>query len=89
MSKAMLDQHLLWTIRGPSGLPMPRRFPETTQSCLNQHTPKSLPFFGKPGDDLFYSPEGKSSGTWAVRKTSPCSGWKPTTCRSHKTCEAR
>jgi hypothetical protein len=35
-SMAMLT-HQLWTIRNPSGLPMPKRFTETVQSCLNRH----------------------------------------------------
>jgi hypothetical protein len=60
--------HELWTIRNPSGLPMPKKFPETIQSCLNRHTSQSSRWTRKPKDDLFYSPEGKGSGTWAVRR---------------------
>lgn len=58
----------LWELRNPAGLPMPKRFQRTVQSALNQHTSQSLVFSGKPEDDLFYSPEGKGSGTWAVHK---------------------
>jgi hypothetical protein len=60
----------LWTLRGSSGLPMPKKFKETVQSALNQHTSQSQVFarLGKPEDDLFYSPQGKGSGTWAVRR---------------------
>jgi hypothetical protein len=66
-SMAMLT-HELWTIRNPSGLPMPKRFTETVQSCLNRHTIQSSRFTGKSTDNLFYSPQGKGSGTWAVRR---------------------
>jgi hypothetical protein len=60
----------LWTLRNPSGLPMPKAFKETVQSALNQHTSQSQVFArrGKPEDDLFYSPKGKGSGTWAVHR---------------------
>jgi hypothetical protein len=60
----------LWDLRNPSGLPMPKRFRETVQSCLNQHTSQSKVFarLDRPEDDLFYSPGGKGSGTWAVHR---------------------
>lgn len=57
----------LWAMRKPTGLPMPRKFTNTVQSFLNQHTSQSTQWNGKPEDDLFYSPKGKGSGTWAVR----------------------
>jgi hypothetical protein len=57
----------LWAMRKPVGLPMPREFKKTVQSFLNQHTSQSTQWSGKTKDDLFYSPKGKSSGTWAVR----------------------
>jgi hypothetical protein len=56
----------LWAMRSPAGLPMPRKFVHTVQSFLNQHTSQSTRWNGKTEDDLFYSPEGKGSGTWAV-----------------------
>ena len=31
----------LWNLRQPSGLPMPKKFPETIRSCLNSHTSQS------------------------------------------------
>jgi hypothetical protein len=58
----------LWALRNPSGLPMPKNFTETVQSALNQHTSQSSRFSGKPEDDLFYSPEGKGSGTWTIHR---------------------
>jgi hypothetical protein len=58
----------LWDLRNPSGLPMPKRFQRTVQSALNHHTSQSIGFNRKPEDDLFYSPEGKGSGTWAVHR---------------------
>jgi hypothetical protein len=60
----------LWDLRNPSGLPMPKRFEKTVQTCLNQYTSQSKVFarVGRPQDDLFYSPGGKFSGTWAVHK---------------------
>lgn len=61
----------LWNLRQPSGLPMPKKFPETIRSCLNSHTSQSSVWSrngAKVEDDLFYSPEGKGSGTWAVHK---------------------
>jgi len=56
----------LRAIRRPAGLPMPRKFEHTVQSFLNQHTSQSTQWNGKTEDDLFYSPKGKGSGTWAV-----------------------
>jgi hypothetical protein len=58
----------LWGMRNPSGLPMPKRFTQTVQSTLNQHTSQSSQWNGKPESDLFYSPKGKGSGTWAVHR---------------------
>jgi hypothetical protein len=59
----------LWAIRNPT-LPMPKEFRKTIQSALNRYSSQSHIFFEQertPEDDLFYSPEGKGSGTWAVR----------------------
>lgn len=58
----------LWEMRKPSGLNMPRAFKKTVQSFLNQHTTQSSTWNGRAKNDLFYSPRGKGSGTWAVRQ---------------------
>lgn len=50
---------------------MPKEFERTVQSCLNQHTSQSGVWKsagGDPKQDLFYSPDGKGSGTWAVHR---------------------
>lgn len=54
--------------RRSTNLPTPQAFAKTVQSCLNQHTSQSSRFSGNPDDDLFFSPKGKGSGTWAVRQ---------------------
>lgn len=58
----------LWEMRKPSGLNMPRAFRKTVQSFLNQHTAQSSQWNGRAEDDLFFSPQGKGSGTWAVHQ---------------------
>jgi hypothetical protein len=61
----------LWNLRNPSGLPMPTEFEKTVQSTLNHHTFQSEVWRkngAKADDDLFYSPKGKRSGTWAVNR---------------------
>jgi hypothetical protein len=70
VSKDTLDREL-WALRHPSGLNMPEHFSRTVQSALNQHTSQSKVWErngAKPEDDLFYSPKGKFSGTWAVHR---------------------
>jgi hypothetical protein len=60
----------LWSLRNPSGISMPKEFNATVQSTLNHHTSQSSVFKNKnkkPEDDLFLSPKGKGSGTWALR----------------------
>jgi hypothetical protein len=63
--------------RFTDGEPMPKKFPETIQSVLNNYTSQSL-VFQKAGkgteDDLFYSPKGKGSGTWALH-TDRANAW--------------
>lgn len=52
-------------------LSTPKELKNTVQSCLNRHTAQSTVFIKKgsgPEDDLFYSPKGKRSGTWAVHR---------------------
>lgn len=58
----------LWRLRNPSGLPMPRKFEHTVQSTFNHHTSQSSRWNGRAEDDLFFSPEGKGSGLWAVHR---------------------
>ena len=56
--------------RSADGEPIPKTFDKAVQSVLNQYTSQSAEFRKKgraPRDDLFYSPKGKFSGTWAVR----------------------
>jgi 7,8-dihydro-6-hydroxymethylpterin-pyrophosphokinase len=66
--KADLDS-MVYEKRFADGEPMPREFGKTIQSVLNSYTSQSS-VFQKAGrsqdDDLFYSPKGKGSGTWAV-----------------------
>jgi hypothetical protein len=61
----------LWDLRNSSGLPMPDEFEKTVQSAINQHTSQSKVWVKngrKEADDLFHSPKGKFSGTWAVHR---------------------
>ncbi len=60
----------LWQMREKT-LPMPKAFRNTVQSRLNHYTRQSAVYWSKsarPEDDLFYSPKGKGSGTWAVHR---------------------
>jgi hypothetical protein len=67
LTKDQLDR-TLWSMRDSSGLNMPKEFSRTVQSFLNRHTSQSSRWNGKPETDLFYSPKGKRSGTWAVHR---------------------
>lgn len=56
--------------RMKKNLPIPRKFEEAVQSAFNHHTSQSEVFKKRnapAGDDLFYSPNGKGTGVWAVR----------------------
>jgi len=69
MRKQDLDDQLLEKRRA-DGEPIPKEFAKTVQSILNSYTSQSRIFEGAqkgPEDDLFYSPKGKGSGTWALR----------------------
>lgn len=58
-------------IRAPKGLNMPKAFENTVQSAFNHHSSQSAVFAGRgagEADDLFYSPDGKGSGKWAVHR---------------------
>lgn len=68
----------LWSLRNPSGISMPKEFTKTVQSTLNHHTSQSSVFKSKnrkPEDDLFFSPKGKGSGTWALRDRERVIAW--------------
>ena len=65
-------------LREASGLQMPIKFDETVQSILYHHTSQSVEWKksgAKPADDLFYSPKGKRSGTWALRSRERAVEW--------------
>ncbi len=60
----------LWAMRGPA-LPMPEPFINTLQNRLSRYTAQSNMFWHKnpqPENNLFYSPGGKGSGTWALHR---------------------
>jgi hypothetical protein len=61
----------LWQMRNPSGLPMPKKFTETVQSCLNRHTSQSARWDGRPETDLFFSPKKKGRELGPFTKTGP------------------
>jgi hypothetical protein len=76
LSSRLLGLHIeqlertLWESRYPA-TPMPKRFHNIVQIILSQHSSQSAVFHQKkrkPSDDLFFSPEGKGSGTWAVHQ---------------------
>src|ERR1700730_8975921 len=75
LSMAQLVKQLR-DLRGPVGLPTPRAFERAIQSTLNSHTSQGSRFSGKLDDDLFYSPEGKYSGTWAIRDRDRAAAWR-------------
>ncbi len=63
--------HTLERRRKTAGLSIPKKFEETVQSAYNQHCVDSSVFkkCGKPeSEGLFYSPQGKGSGVWAVHR---------------------
>jgi hypothetical protein len=65
-------------LREASGLPMPIKFEATVQSILYNHTSQSVEWKksgARPADDLFYSPKGKRSGTWALRSRERAVEW--------------
>jgi hypothetical protein len=69
---------LVGEMRQAAGLPIPEALDETVQSFLNAHTSQSA-IWKKNGakleDDLFYSPKGKYSGTWALRSRERAERW--------------
>lgn len=57
--------------RRENGLPIPEKFEHVIQSVYNHHSIDSSVFKkrGAPeSEGLFYSPQGKGSGQWAVRE---------------------
>ena len=52
--------------RKNAGLPIPPTFEQSVQSAYNGHCFDSLTFRRPESEALFYSPEGKGSGKWAV-----------------------
>jgi hypothetical protein len=56
-------------IRKSKSLPMPRKFDDAVQSAFNHHCLHSLVFIKRhapTSDGLFFSPQGKGTGIWAV-----------------------
>lgn len=56
--------------RKKDGLPIPRSFEAAVQNSYNHYSEDSDVFRKReapPEDGLFYSPDGKGSGRWAVR----------------------
>ena len=63
--------HDLERQRCKEGLPIPPTFEEAVQSSYNYFSVDSLVFKkrgGRRDEELFYSPEGKGSGRWAVNR---------------------
>jgi hypothetical protein len=63
--------HDLERQRRKDGLPIPPKFEEAVQSSYNQHSRDSAVFRKRnlpESEAIFYSPEGKGSGRWAVNR---------------------
>ena len=63
-------EEILWKLRHVDA-PMPRQFRTVVYGTLSQYTSQSALFRQKRRrscDDLFFSPGGKGSGTWAVHR---------------------
>lgn len=61
--------HTMERKRKQSGASIPENFEQSVQSVYNQHSVDSMVFVKRKApesDGLFYSPEGKGSGLWAV-----------------------
>ena len=61
--------HTLEKKRKQAGLKIPPKFEQSVQSAYNQHSVDSSVFIKRKApesDGLFYSPQGKGSGIWAV-----------------------
>ncbi len=63
-------EDILWKARQPDS-PMPKGFRAAIYNILSRHSAQSASFRQRgatPAQDLFFSPEGKGSGTWAVHR---------------------
>jgi hypothetical protein len=63
-------EEILWKSRRADA-PMPRQFRNVVYGTLSHYTSQSALFRQKRRrscDDLFFSPGGKGSGTWAVHR---------------------
>lgn len=63
-------EEALWKARQPEN-PVPKHFRASIYGMLSLYTSQSLAFRKKgktEAQDLFFSPEGKGSGTWAVHR---------------------
>lgn len=61
--------HMMEKKRERSGASIPENFEQSVQSSYNQHSVDSQVFIMRKApesDGLFYSPQGKGSGIWAV-----------------------
>jgi hypothetical protein len=55
-------------LREADGLAVPKTLDETIRTAFNQHNSRSSAFSFSPEDDIFYTPEGKNAGKWAVHQ---------------------
>jgi hypothetical protein len=55
-------------LREADGLAIPKTLDETIRTAFNQHSSQSSAFSFQLEDDLFYIPEGKNAGKWAVHQ---------------------
>jgi hypothetical protein len=64
-------EDILWKARNPDA-PMPKGFRAVIYTTLSRYSSQSAVFRQKhrtPAQDLFFSPDGKGSGTWAVHRS--------------------
>jgi hypothetical protein len=70
----MTEGELVWNLRilrHKSGVKLPEAFDATVRSIINNHTSQSDVWRKngeRPEDDILHSPEGKGSGTWAIKR---------------------
>jgi hypothetical protein len=55
-------------LREAGGLESPKSLDETIRTAFNQHNSQTSAFRFSAEDDLFYTPEGRNAGTWAVHQ---------------------
>jgi hypothetical protein len=64
-------EEILWKMRQPN-VPAPKGFRAVIYRTLSRYSSQSALFRQNrraPGQDLFFSPDGKGSGTWAVHRS--------------------